>query len=84
MRPTAPANTAKTSPANDASNLAGRTGIQSVEVGFTLLSVLAKSPKAMMLRDLAHVADMSPESPPLPGQLSAAGPGVARPLEQPL
>lgn len=59
MRPTAPADTAETSPANDASNLAGRAGIQSVEVGFTLLSVLAKSPQAMMLRDLAHAADMS-------------------------
>jgi DNA-binding IclR family transcriptional regulator len=36
-----------------------RAGIQSVEVGFTLLDVLAKSQGALMLRDLAAAAHMS-------------------------
>jgi DNA-binding IclR family transcriptional regulator len=35
-------------------------GIQSVEIGFALLDVLARSPRALMLRDLAAGADMSP------------------------
>src|ERR1700754_5358098 len=37
-----------------------RSGIQSIEVGFRLLDVLTHEPRAMMLRDLAQRADMSP------------------------
>jgi DNA-binding IclR family transcriptional regulator len=37
-----------------------RAGIQSIEVGFRLLDVLTREPRAMMLRDLAQRADMSP------------------------
>jgi DNA-binding IclR family transcriptional regulator len=37
-----------------------RSGIQSIEVGFRLLDVLTKEPRAMMLRDLAQRAAMSP------------------------
>jgi DNA-binding IclR family transcriptional regulator len=36
-----------------------RAGIQSVEVGFTLLDVLSKAPGPLMLRDLAAAAGMS-------------------------
>ena len=36
-----------------------RVGIQSVEVGYALLDVLAHSPGPMMLRDLAAAAHMS-------------------------
>src|SRR6187551_97110 len=36
-----------------------RAGIQSVEVGFGLLDVLAKAPGPLMLRDLAAAAGMS-------------------------
>jgi len=36
-----------------------RAGIQSVEVGFALLDVLAQAPEALMLRDLAATAKMS-------------------------
>ena len=36
-----------------------RAGIQSVEVGFTLLEVLSKGPGPLMLRDLAAAAGMS-------------------------
>jgi len=36
-----------------------RAGIQSVEVGFALLDVLAQAPGPLMLRDLAAAADMS-------------------------
>ena len=36
-----------------------RAGIQSVEVGFTLLEVLAKADGPLMLRDLAASANMS-------------------------
>ncbi len=36
-----------------------RAGIQSVEVGFALLEVLAQAPGAIMLRDLAAAAQMS-------------------------
>jgi DNA-binding IclR family transcriptional regulator len=36
-----------------------RAGIQSVEVGFTLLDVLGKAPGPLMLRDLAAAAGMS-------------------------
>ncbi|WP_413212941.1 IclR family transcriptional regulator [Paraburkholderia kururiensis] len=55
----------------DAADLAGeesaepgeeklRSGIQSIEVGFRLLDVLTREPRAMMLRDLAQRAGMSP------------------------
>jgi len=37
-----------------------RSGIQSIEVGFRLLDVLTCEPRAMMLRDLAQRAGMSP------------------------
>jgi len=37
-----------------------RAGIQSIEVGFRLLEVLTQEPRAMMLRDLAGRAGMSP------------------------
>lgn len=37
-----------------------RAGIQSVEVGFALLLALSSSQQAMMLRDLANAANMSP------------------------
>ncbi|MDR5755781.1 IclR family transcriptional regulator [Caballeronia sp. LZ035] len=37
-----------------------RSGIQSIEVGFRLLDVLTNEPRAMMLRDLAQRAGMSP------------------------
>ncbi|AIO64834.1 IclR family transcriptional regulator [Burkholderia oklahomensis] len=37
-----------------------RSGIQSIEVGFRLLDVLTSEPRAMMLRDLAQRAEMSP------------------------
>lgn len=37
-----------------------RLGIQSIEVGFRLLEVLTNEPRAMMLRDLAQRAGMSP------------------------
>ncbi|WP_050868130.1 IclR family transcriptional regulator [Burkholderia pseudomallei] len=37
-----------------------RSGIQSIEVGFRLLDVLTGEPRAMMLRDLAQRAAMSP------------------------
>jgi DNA-binding IclR family transcriptional regulator len=37
-----------------------RSGIQSIEVGFRLLEVLTEEPRAMMLRDLAQRAGMSP------------------------
>ncbi|HZY15532.1 MAG TPA: helix-turn-helix domain-containing protein, partial [Ramlibacter sp.] len=36
-----------------------RAGIQSVEVGFGLLQVLAEAAGPLMLRDLARAADMS-------------------------
>src|SRR5215469_6338270 len=37
-----------------------RQGIQSIEVGATLLQALAKAPGPQMLRDLAAAADMPP------------------------
>lgn len=37
-----------------------RLGIQSIEVGFRLLDVLTNEPRAMMLRDLAQRAGMTP------------------------
>ncbi|MDE1178879.1 IclR family transcriptional regulator [Paraburkholderia sp.] len=51
-------------PADDDAPEAGeeklRSGIQSIEVGFRLLDVLTHEPRAMMLRDLAQRAGMSP------------------------
>jgi DNA-binding IclR family transcriptional regulator len=44
----------------DASEEKARSGIQSIEVGFRLLDVLTREPRAMMLRDLAQRAGMSP------------------------
>ena len=50
----------KTPTANPPGSLpAQRAGIQSVEVGFSLLQVLGASPGALMLRDLAAAAGMS-------------------------
>ena len=49
----------KTSPAGPPALPSQRAGIQSVEVGFSLLQVLAASPGALMLRDLAAAAGMS-------------------------
>ena len=45
---------------SDASEEKTRSGIQSIEVGFRLLDVLTNEPRAMMLRDLAQRAGMSP------------------------
>jgi DNA-binding IclR family transcriptional regulator len=44
----------------DATEEKSRAGIQSIEVGFRLLDVLTNEPRAMMLRDLAQRAGMSP------------------------
>jgi DNA-binding IclR family transcriptional regulator len=44
----------------DAAEEKTRSGIQSIEVGFRLLDVLTNEPRAMMLRDLAQRAGMSP------------------------
>jgi len=49
----------RTSPQTDADPDKMRAGIQSVEVGFALLDVLAQAPGPLMLRDLAARADMS-------------------------
>ncbi|SAK40868.1 IclR family transcriptional regulator [Caballeronia hypogeia] len=46
--------------ASDATEEKTRSGIQSIEVGFRLLDVLTNEPRAMMLRDLAQRAGMSP------------------------
>jgi DNA-binding IclR family transcriptional regulator len=46
--------------ANEAGEEKLRSGIQSIEVGFRLLEVLTNEPRAMMLRDLAQRAGMSP------------------------
>jgi DNA-binding IclR family transcriptional regulator len=46
--------------ASDAAEEKTRSGIQSIEVGFRLLDVLTNEPRAMMLRDLAQRAGMSP------------------------
>ena len=40
-----------------------RAGIQSVEVGFALLDVLAQAPCPLMLRDLAAAAGMAGAGP---------------------
>ncbi|SAK84391.1 IclR family transcriptional regulator [Caballeronia ptereochthonis] len=45
---------------SDAAEEKTRSGIQSIEVGFRLLDVLTNEPRAMMLRDLAQRAGMSP------------------------
>ncbi len=45
--------------ATDDDAVSQRAGIQSVEVGFDLLSALAAAPSALMLRDLAAAAGMS-------------------------
>ena len=47
------------SPLQDSDGERARAGIQSVEVGFALLDVLAQAPGALMLRDLAARAGMS-------------------------
>ncbi len=49
----------KTSPVRPTAPPSQRAGIQSVEVGFSLLQVLAASSGALMLRDLAAAAGMS-------------------------
>ena len=49
----------RTSPKEDTDTDKERAGIQSVEVGFALLDVLAQAPGPLMLRDLAARADMS-------------------------
>jgi len=49
----------RTPPPEDTGPDKERAGIQSVEVGFALLDVLAKAPGPLMLRDLAAQADMS-------------------------
>ncbi len=46
--------------ADDSAEEKVRSGIQSIEVGFRLLEVLTAEPRAMMLRDLAQRAQMSP------------------------
>ncbi len=46
--------------ATDVTEEKTRSGIQSIEVGFRLLEVLTNEPRAMMLRDLARRAGMSP------------------------
>lgn len=48
------------SPESPDSEEKSRSGIQSIEVGFRLLDVLTNEPRAMMLRDLAQRAGMSP------------------------
>jgi DNA-binding IclR family transcriptional regulator len=52
--------TAKAVRAKPASPAKSQAGIQSVEVGFALLEALMQAPRAMMLRDLAQAAGMSP------------------------
>jgi DNA-binding IclR family transcriptional regulator len=49
-----------TDTADEAAEEKVRSGIQSIEVGFRLLDVLTNEPRAMMLRDLAQRAGMSP------------------------
>jgi DNA-binding IclR family transcriptional regulator len=62
--PAEPADIDALDSADDDSHEAGeeklRSGIQSIEVGFRLLEVLTNEPRAMMLRDLAQRAGMSP------------------------
>jgi DNA-binding IclR family transcriptional regulator len=62
--PAEPSDAFEASDADDESSEHGeeklRSGIQSIEVGFRLLDVLTHEPRAMMLRDLAQRAGMSP------------------------
>lgn len=51
---------AETGDSGDSGEEKLRSGIQSIEVGFRLLDVLTREPRAMMLRDLAQRAGMSP------------------------
>ncbi|CAN0623829.1 Transcriptional regulator, IclR family [Burkholderia multivorans] len=51
---------AESDSADEAAGEKVRSGIQSIEVGFRLLDVLTSEPRAMMLRDLAQRAGMSP------------------------
>ena len=53
-------NLADSSDSTDTAEEKSRSGIQSIEVGFRLLDVLTNEPRAMMLRDLAQRAGMSP------------------------
>jgi DNA-binding IclR family transcriptional regulator len=55
-----PSDTTDTADATEAGEEKARSGIQSIEVGFRLLDVLTHEPRAMMLRDLAQRAGMSP------------------------
>ncbi|SOE82874.1 transcriptional regulator, IclR family [Caballeronia arationis] len=52
--------TSETADAIEGGEEKARSGIQSIEVGFRLLNVLTHEPRAMMLRDLAQRAGMSP------------------------
>ena len=47
-------------PVNTTAAAKSQAGIQSVEVGFALIEALVAAPSAMMLRDLAQAAGMSP------------------------
>jgi DNA-binding IclR family transcriptional regulator len=61
--PTAPASIKKPAPSKQgtaAKASKSQAGIQSVEVGFALLDALTQASGAMMLRDLAQAAGMSP------------------------
>jgi DNA-binding IclR family transcriptional regulator len=55
-----PTSSSKSKPPRPAAPAKSQAGIQSVEVGFSLLEALIQAPGAMMLRDLAQAAGMSP------------------------
>ncbi|MDT4845475.1 DNA-binding transcriptional repressor YiaJ [compost metagenome] len=59
IKPASPASPSTAPDAEHAENGDPRAGIQSVEVGFELLSALSDAPGALMLRDLAAAAGMS-------------------------
>ncbi|MFW5330098.1 IclR family transcriptional regulator [Hydrogenophaga sp. ZJX-1] len=59
IKQTSPASPSTAPDADHAENGDPRAGIQSVEVGFELLSALSDAPGALMLRDLAAAAGMS-------------------------
>ena len=59
IKQTSPASPSTVPDADHAENGDPRAGIQSVEVGFELLSALSDAPGALMLRDLAAAAGMS-------------------------
>jgi len=59
IKQTSPASPSAVPDADHAENGDPRAGIQSVEVGFELLSALSDAPGALMLRDLAAAAGMS-------------------------